>query len=197
MKYKLIISLLILHSFINITNPNIHTNFKILMNPQEDAYDLREANVIAVKVTGQTEVSYNFDVTLYHDDNGEDGYADWWDVETLEGELLGRRVLTHAHGTQPFIRSQIITIPEGVVYVVVRGHDQIHEYGGQVIVVNIETGKEDLIQQGTDPLNFSDYLTSIPDEPISSELAEFTYHYAIGGISALIAVFIINSQRKS
>jgi len=41
-----------------------------------------------------------FEVTLYHDD-GEHGYANWWQVESLDGERLGRRDLLHAHGTPP------------------------------------------------------------------------------------------------
>lgn len=196
MNNKLIIGLLILHSFISDTNPNTRTNFNTHVVIQEDSYDLHEANVVAVSFIEQNEESYEFDVTLYHDDDGEDGYADWWQVETLDGDILGRRVLTHAHGTQPFTRSQIITIPEGVGYVVVRGHDQIHDYGGQVIITNLETGEEELIQQGTAPLDFSDYLTSKPDEFLSSELPELTYLSAIVGIFAIIAI-LFNSQRKS
>ena len=196
MNNKLIIGLLILHSIIGVTNPNTRTNIITHTVIQEDSYDLREANVVALSFTDQNEESYDFDVTLYHDDDGEDGYADWWQVETLDGDILGRRVLTHAHGTQPFTRSQIITIPEGVGYVVVRGHDQIHDYGGQVIIANLETGEEELIQQGIDPLDFSEYLTSKPDEFLSSELPELTYLSAIVGIFVLIAVLLSKAQRK-
>jgi hypothetical protein len=45
--------------------------------------DLREANVVDVAFEGSGG-SYRFDVTLYHDDDGESGYADWWQVETLD-----------------------------------------------------------------------------------------------------------------
>ena len=52
---------------------------------ERPALDLREANVTGVAVTNSGGQDYRFDVTLYHDDDGEDGYADWWQVETLAG----------------------------------------------------------------------------------------------------------------
>ncbi|MEF8853286.1 MAG: hypothetical protein V5A28_12860, partial [Haloarculaceae archaeon] len=65
--------------------------------------DLREANVVGVAFAGG-DGTYDFDVTLYHDDDGEDGYANWWQVESLDGAQLGRRTLLHAHSTDPFTR---------------------------------------------------------------------------------------------
>ncbi len=46
--------------------------------------DLREANVTEVAIEDQGDGAYRFDVTLYHDDEGEDGYANWWQGETLD-----------------------------------------------------------------------------------------------------------------
>lgn len=116
--------------------------------------DLREANVVDVTVESTGEGEYQFDVTLYHDDDGEAGYADWWQVERLDGTQLGRRPLAHAHGTQRFTRSSAIEIPTDVTCVVVRGHDQTHEYGGQVFLVDLETGNSRAIRQGNDPEAF-------------------------------------------
>lgn len=123
--------------------------------------DLREANVVAVAVEGQTE-GYRFDVTLIHDDDGEDGYADWWQVETVDGEQLGRRELLHAHGTQEFTRSETIEISDEFTCVVVRGHDQTHGYGGQAMLVNIETGSTKTVQQGREKRSMS--AESCPSE---------------------------------
>jgi hypothetical protein len=113
--------------------------------------DLREANVTAVEIEDRGDGEYRFDVTLYHDDDGEDGYANWWQVETLDGEQLGRRELLHAHSTDPFTRSETITIPNGVDCVVVRGHDQTHGYGGQAMTVSIPDGGTAAVRQGVDP----------------------------------------------
>ena len=118
-----------------------------------DDLDLREANVVDVTVDRDGR-SFGFDVTLYHDDDGEDEYANWWQVETLDGDRLGRRELLHAHSTAPFTRSATIEVPEGVTCVVVRGHDQIHDYGGQAALVNLDSGDTAFVRQGTDKRSF-------------------------------------------
>jgi len=115
--------------------------------------DLREANVVEVAFDRENG-SVRFDVTLYHDDDGEAEYANWWQVETLDGDRLGRRELLHAHSTAPFTRSETIGIPDGVTCVVIRGHDQIHGYGGQAALVNLESGKTILVRQGAERRSF-------------------------------------------
>ncbi|SEO72841.1 hypothetical protein SAMN04487948_104402 [Halogranum amylolyticum] len=117
--------------------------------------DLREANVVGVGVQARNG-SYRFDVTLLHDDSGEDGYANWWQVETPDGERLGRRDLLHAHGTQEFTRSETVEDPEGTNCVVVRGHDQTHGYGGQAMLVNLETGATTAVRQGGEKQSVAD-----------------------------------------
>jgi hypothetical protein len=119
--------------------------------------DLREANVVDVSFEA-IDGSYEFAVTLHHDDDGEDGYANWWQVERLDGTQLGRRPLLHAHSQQPFTRSETIEIPEEVSCVVVRGHDQTHGYGGRAMVVAIDSGKLRAIEQGPErqPVDESD-----------------------------------------
>jgi hypothetical protein len=114
--------------------------------------DLREANVTAVAVEA-VEGGYRFDVTLYHDDDGEDGYANWWQVESRSGDRLGRRELLHAHGTREFTRSATVDLDEPCV--VVRGHDQTHGYGGRAMLVNVETGATRAVDQGSDPRDLS------------------------------------------
>jgi len=118
-----------------------------------DALDLREANVVGVSVTGQGG-SYTFDVTLHHDDDGEPGYVNWWQVERLDGTQLGRRELLHAHSQQPFTRSETVTIPGDVSCVVVRGHDQTHGYGGVAMLVHLESGTTRQVDQGPEPRSF-------------------------------------------
>ncbi|WP_373325141.1 hypothetical protein [Halomicrobium urmianum] len=117
---------------------------------------LREANVVGVDVSDEGAGEYRFDVTLHHDDDGEDGYANWWQVETLDGERLGRRDLAHAHGTQEFTRSATVSVPDGTSCVAVRGHDQIHEYGGQAMLVSLPGGATRAVRQGSEPDDFAD-----------------------------------------
>lgn len=118
--------------------------------------DLREANVTGVEFV-RSEERVRFDVTLIHDDDGEAGYANWWQVETLAGEPLGRRTLLHPHGTREFTRSGTYSIPPGVTRVVIRAHDQTHGYGGIAMVVDLETGGIERVDQGSEPRDFSDY----------------------------------------
>jgi len=162
MRYKVSIVLIGLYCLTGVILPDTSTstNMSIIMTTQEKNLDLREANVVDVEFEKQNGNTYEFHVTLFHDDDGEEEYADWWQVETLDGEMLGRRDLTHSHGTQPFTRSKSIIIPDGVMYVVIRGQDQTHGYGGQAVVVNLEMGEVEKVQQGSESLDFSDYLTS-------------------------------------
>lgn len=106
-----------------------------------------------VSVSG-SDATVEFDVTLYHDD-GEEGYADWWQVERLDGTRLGRRDLLHAHGTREFTRSATVETPEDVTCVVVRGHDQTHEYGGRAALVDPDSGATRFVEQGPEPRSFS------------------------------------------
>lgn len=115
--------------------------------------NLQEANVVGVELT-QQETAVEFAVTLHHDDEGEDGYANWWQVETLDGSELGRRELTHAHSSEPFTRSEPIEVPDDVDCVIVRGHDQTHGYGGQAMLVSLGSGTTEGVDQGPEPDSF-------------------------------------------
>lgn len=112
--------------------------------------DLKEANVMGVERNG-----HQFSVTLYHDDDGEEGYANWWQIETLDGEKIVRRDLSHSHGTQNFTRSEIAKIHENTSEIVVRGHDQTHKYGGRAIIYNLTNGDKRIVDQGSEPQNFT------------------------------------------
>ncbi|MGM0685326.1 MAG: twin-arginine translocation signal domain-containing protein [Halobacteriota archaeon] len=122
----------------------------------EDAdLDLREANIVDVAFE-PIDDGYAFDVTLHHDDDGEDGYANWWQVERLDGTRLGRRELLHAHSEQPFTRSATMAIPDDATCVVVRGHDQTHGYGGVAAVVDLDAEAVRRVDQGADPRSFDE-----------------------------------------
>ncbi|TKX57086.1 hypothetical protein EXE44_11780 [Halorubrum sp. SS7] len=121
--------------------------------PAAEDLNLQEANVVDVGFEA-TDGGYAFDVTLHHDDDGEEGYANWWQVERLDGTRLGRRELLHAHSEQPFTRSETVAVPDDVARVVVRGHDQTHGYGGVAALVAIDDGSVQFIDQGPEPRSF-------------------------------------------
>jgi len=130
------------------TAPESDTTSSSTPTDDESSLDLREANVVGVAVEPASG-GHRFDVTLFHDDEGEDGYANWWVVESLDGTELGRRELLHAHGTREFTRSTTVDVG-GRDCVVVRGHDQTHDYGGRAAVVDVETGAANAFDQGSD-----------------------------------------------
>ncbi len=91
-----------------------------------------EADVVKVSVERARDDSFRFHVTLRHNDEGWDHYADAWEVTDAHGKVFATRVLAHPHvNEQPFTRSMSgINIPEGIKTVIVRAHDKIHAYGG-------------------------------------------------------------------
>ncbi|MEF8774876.1 MAG: hypothetical protein V5A43_00025 [Haloarculaceae archaeon] len=121
----------------------------------ETSLDLAEANVTGVEMASSG-TGVRFDVTLYHDDDGEDGYANWWQVESPSGERLARRDLAHPHGTRPFTRSTTVDVRDGVNCVLVRGHDQTHGYGGQAMLVSIASGATRPFRQGSEATSAAD-----------------------------------------
>ena len=74
-----------------------------------------------------------FRVSVSHDDQGWDHYADGWNVmKPGADEILATRILHHPHvDEQPFERSLAgVRIPAGLERVRVRAHDKLHGHGG-------------------------------------------------------------------
>jgi len=99
-----------------------------------------EADVVDVRVERAGDRTFNFTVTVQHDDKGWDHYANQWEVLGPEGKVLGTRVLYHPHvGEQPFTRSLSgVKVPEGVSTVTLRARDSVHGYGGMEMKVELK-----------------------------------------------------------
>lgn len=98
-----------------------------------------EADVLDVDVSCNADRLCRFNVTVKHDDQSWEHYANRWEVLSPDGEVLATRVLAHPHDDeQPFTRSLSgVQIPEGLSEVVVRAHDLVHEYGGKELAVQL------------------------------------------------------------
>lgn len=98
-----------------------------------------EADVVGVDARKQGQATYQFDVTVLHQDTGWQHYADKWEIIGEDGTVLGARVLAHPHvGEQPFTRGLSgVVIPERFKKVTVRAHDSVHKYGGRVMTVDL------------------------------------------------------------
>jgi hypothetical protein len=102
--------------------------------------DLDLAQVEYVKATEVSAGMWRFDVTVRHNDEGWDHYADAWQViDPRGGEILGGRILAHPHDAeQTFTRSQSgIVIPKDLTRVLVRAKCNVHKFGGREILVDL------------------------------------------------------------
>ena len=112
----------------------------------EQKEDLDYAQVVKVRATQQENGLWRFDVTLRHNDEGWDHYADaWLVVRPSDGKVLGERVLAHPHDhEQPFTRSLSgIAIPQGLTVVTVRAKCNVHGFGGREVSVDLGRNKGD------------------------------------------------------
>ena len=98
-----------------------------------------EADVLDVNVKCTSARVCRFDVTIRHDDDGWEHYANQWEIRSPEDKRLGTRVLQHPHDTeQPFTRSLgDVEIPESITEVTVRARDSRHKYGGEEFTVSV------------------------------------------------------------
>lgn len=97
-----------------------------------------EVDVVGVEILPSGPDMYRLSVTLRHNDEGWQHYANRWEVLDEAGAILGTRVLMHPHvSEQPFTRSLVVSLPMALKKIVVRGHDIIHGYGGRQMVVSV------------------------------------------------------------
>ena len=97
-----------------------------------------EADVIDVKVEKLAGSKYRFHVTVDHEDDGWDHYANAWQVVSPDGNVLGTRKLKHPHVEEmPFTRSHVVSVPAGITEVTVRAGDLVHGYGGAEMTVSL------------------------------------------------------------
>ncbi len=64
-----------------------------------------QADVLKVEVERTGENTFHFDVTVHHNDEGWDHYANSWDVVAPDGKVLATRVLHHPHEKRSRIAS--------------------------------------------------------------------------------------------
>jgi len=98
-----------------------------------------EADVVDVAIAAEGDGRYNFDVTVAHEDQGWEHYADLWQVLAPDGTVLGQRELLHPHETeQPFTRSLSgVAIPPYIGQVTVRARDSVHGFGSAEMTVDV------------------------------------------------------------
>ena len=102
-----------------------------------------EADVIGVEVKKIGNYTYHFSVTVSHNDEGWEHYADKWEILAPDGRILGTRTLLHPHvDEQPFTRSGGPVPIEANTIVLVRAHMHPLGYGGAALRGSLEQGFE-------------------------------------------------------
>ena len=97
------------------------------------------ADVVGVEIVKTGTDTFNFSVTVTHDDSGWKHYADKWDVIGSQEFIHGTRTLYHPHvDEQPFTRSLTnVSVNSTVQEVSVRAHCSVHGYSGKTITVKV------------------------------------------------------------
>lgn len=111
--------------------------------------DLDYAQVLFVKASQSSDGTWRFDVTVRHDDQGWEEYADAWQVVHPDTEeVLAERILLHPHDNeQPFTRSESnIVIPPELTLVIVRAKDNVEGFGGQEVIVDLTVPQSDYFE---------------------------------------------------
>jgi len=119
------------------------------------------ADVLSVQITGSPG-AYQFVVEVASPDTGCNQYADWWEVVSVNGQSLYRRILLHSHvDEQPFVRSGGPVDISADTLVYVRAHMNTNGYGGQVMKGTVQNGFEPVdIETG-----FGSGLERVPPQP--------------------------------
>lgn len=96
------------------------------------------ANVVDVVVERSGD-RFVVTATVQSADTGWDRYADAWEVRTMDGDVLGTRVLAHPHvDEQPFTRSLTdVEIPGTVTTVEVAARDSVVGFCGTTATVAV------------------------------------------------------------
>jgi len=100
-----------------------------------------EVEVVDVKATQASDKTWNFRVTLKHDDEGWDHYANEWQVIAPDNKILATRTLYHPHvNEQPFTRGTSgVKIPATINTIRIIAKDTVHGLSTKALELNLET----------------------------------------------------------
>lgn len=103
-----------------------------------------EVEIVKVKATQSSDKTWRFDVTLKHDDEGWDHYANEWQVIAPDNKILATRTLYHPHvKEQPFTRSiSGVKIPSELTTVRVIAKDLVHGLSDKLMEINLKTNEQ-------------------------------------------------------
>ena len=100
-----------------------------------------EVQIVDVKAHQASNKTWNFAVTLKHDDTGWDHYANEWQVIAPDDKILATRTLYHPHvDEQPFTRNTSgVKIPSDITTVRIIARDTVHGHAKTAMQVDLKT----------------------------------------------------------
>ncbi len=103
-----------------------------------------EVEVVDVQATQASDKTWSFRVTLKHQDEGWDHYANEWQVIAPDNKILATRILYHPHvNEQPFTRgTRGVKIPENIETVRIIAKDTVHGLSINALKLNLKTKKK-------------------------------------------------------
>ncbi len=106
-----------------------------------------EVEVVDVKASQASDQTWSFRVTLRHEDEGWDHYANEWQVIAPDNKILATRTLYHPHvNEQPFTRgTQGVKIPVNIKTIRVIAKDTVHGLSTNAVELNLKTKKTSAI----------------------------------------------------
>lgn len=124
------------------------------MEEQEAGDPVNLANIVSVSSSGSSN-DYQFSVGIRSPDEDCDLYANWWEVVSLDGALIYRRILGHSHpNEQPFIRSGGPIEISADQEIIIRAYMHPTGYGGTVYRGSVSSG----FQAMQKPADFAEEL---------------------------------------
>ena len=100
-----------------------------------------KVEVVNVEAQQSADKTWRFDVTLKHQDEGWDHYANEWQIIGLDNKIFATRTLYHPHvHEQPFTRSLSgVKIPENVKVVRIIAKDTVHGLSNKAGELNLQS----------------------------------------------------------
>ncbi len=102
-----------------------------------------EVEVVDVKASQDSDKTWHFRVTLKHEDEGWDHYANEWQVIAPDNKILTTRTLYRPHiKEQPFTRGiEGVKIPTAIKTIRIIAKDTVHGLSKNALKLNLETNK--------------------------------------------------------
>ena len=106
-----------------------------------------EVSIVNVKAHQSSDKTWSFAVTLKHNDEGWDHYANEWQVLAPDNKILATRTLYHPHvNEQPFTRNTSgVKIPADMTTVYIIAKDTVHGLAKKAAEINLKTNEVNAI----------------------------------------------------